>query len=699
MRLLASSVFAALLLPLLLLVAPSTVQATPCPGVTQAVGSATSKACDSAFVPLSATRLYDSREHNRLRAGKRLDVTVAGHAGVPRDAVAVALNVVGVHPTQDTRLSVWPRGTKRPHTTTLKLARGHSGAAMTVAGLGRDGAISISTARGKSEVLVNVLGYYIRSGTKGSLYHPANPAFRLFDSRASGGAMLAKGESRTFKLPRIGGVAPKKMRAALVNVTAVGAVGRGRLTVYRAGSARPSVANLAYTKGETLSNGAVTQLRGGRLTVTNQGSATHVVVDVVGWFASRKVAGGQLYSPIRPVRVLDTRTGLGAHQGLVKPNAAIPLDVRGKGRLLPRRATVAVMTLTAGPSSSDSYLRAWPSGGKVPTVASVRGRPSRATANLAVVKLGSGGAFTILNLHGTRYVLADIVGFYRPAKKKKSSSATCSARFPGDPCSSLYYGAAADGDPTSLELRAGHKLSLNRSYMQAGTPTKRFVSRAKDDVANGRIPLISTKVPGSWAAVAAGKQDAWLLDRIRALAKVNGPVWLALHHEPTGDGAPADWVAMQKHARKLIDANSKNIALVGILNGWEFRKKNGNPGAYNMPVGTGVDIMGFDSYNSWSPTNGKKWQPASEVLSPAVKIAKWGYPTLVGEYGVRTDPTHPGRAANWMRNAYSYATAHHFVGLSYFDSGQNSPDGTWVLDSERLLAFRQNLNAARTAWL
>jgi hypothetical protein len=289
----------------------------------------------------------------------------------------------------------------------------------------------------------------------------------------------------------------------------------------------------------------------------------------------------------------------------------------------------------------------------------------------------------------------------RPAHKAAANaSASCSARFPGDPCDKVYVGAAVTAsDPSALEAQTGRKLSLFRSYMRANTPSTKFVSRATNDLANGRIPLISTKVPGGWASVAAGNQDAWLLERIRALAKVDGPVWLALHHEPTGDGAPSDWVAMQQHARKLIDANSKNIALVGILNGWEFIKKNGHPEAYNMPVGSGVDVMGFDSYNTWSPTNGKKWRSVADVFSPAVTIASWGYPTLVGEYGVRTDPSQPGRAAQWMSDAYDYAYEHGFVAMAYFNSGLNSPDGSWVMDAERLRVFQQNLNAAQTARL
>lgn len=282
-----------------------------------------------------------------------------------------------------------------------------------------------------------------------------------------------------------------------------------------------------------------------------------------------------------------------------------------------------------------------------------------------------------------------------------TAQALCQARFPGDPgCSGkLYYGAAVEGgQPSKLEGQTGKGITVFRSYFSGDDAASKFVTRANDDVSHGRIPLMSTKLPGTWAQMAAGTYDAWLLERIKALAAVPGPVWLCLHHEPTGDGAAADWVKMQQHARKLIDANSKNIALVGILNGYPFTTKTPEvQNAYNHPVGTGVHVMGFDSYNPWSPTNGKQWQTVDHVLGPATIIQSWGYPTLVGEYGVRSDPKSPGKAAQWMADAYTYAVAHDFVALSYFDSGQNSPDGTWALDGETLPAFTKALGRPETA--
>jgi hypothetical protein len=153
---------------------------------------------------------------------------------------------------------------------------------------------------------------------------------------------------------------------------------------------------------------------------------------------------------------------------------------------------------------------------------------------------------------------------------------------------------------------------------------------------------------------------------------------------------------MQQHARSLIDEYSSNIALVGILNGSSFLLPGRDPEAYAMPVGTGVDIMGFDSYNHWSPVNGRPWTPVSTVFSPAMTIQSWGYPVLVGEYGVRTDPSDPGRAADWLDDAYRFAVTNELVGLSYFNSSQNSPGGSWALDGERLDQFASNLDRPET---
>lgn len=268
-------------------------------------------------------------------------------------------------------------------------------------------------------------------------------------------------------------------------------------------------------------------------------------------------------------------------------------------------------------------------------------------------------------------------------------------RFPGDPGTGIYYGSSIEGgDPAAWEQQHGVTLPVFRSYLQGSESAVQMQQQAQRDVDNGRCPLMSTKLPGSWSQVAAGAYDGWLLDRFTALSNVGAPVWLCLHHEPRGDGPAADWVAMQQRARGVLDDSGvKNVALVGILNGYSFTV--GEAAAYYHDVGTGVHIMGFDSYNPYVPGGNKKWKSVPDTFAPGVQITEsWGYPTLVGEFGCREDPTQPGKAAQWIVDSYAFGLEHGFVAMSYFNSGQNSPDGTWELTGGRLQAFLTNVNAS-----
>jgi hypothetical protein len=47
-------------------------------------------------------------------------------------------------------------------------------------------------------------------------------------------------------------------------------------------------------------------------------------------------------------------------------------------------------------------------------------------------------------------------------------------------------------------VRDEARMSLFRAHMVASTPVSKFVRVASRELAKGEIPLISTKVPGSW---------------------------------------------------------------------------------------------------------------------------------------------------------------------------------------------------------
>ena len=142
---------------------------------------------------------------------------------------------------------------------------------------------------------------------------------------------------------------------------------------------------------------------------------------------------------------------------------------------------------------------------------------------------------------------------HRAAQRRlRESAAATGTRFPGDPGPGrLFYGAnVMPGFSLSdLEDALDHRLTLRRGYFNA-TQVDALVAQVVEDHDAARLPVVSAKLPGSWAQVAAGEYDVWLHDLLDRLGAMPGPVMLSLHHEPENDVgapgmAPADWVAVQ----------------------------------------------------------------------------------------------------------------------------------------------------------
>ena len=113
----------------------------------------------------------------------------------------------------------------------------------------------------------------------------------------------------------------------------------------------------------------------------------------------------------------------------------------------------------------------------------------------------------------------------------------------------------------------GQQLGVRRTYYGA-TQVDKAVSVSKADLAMDRLPWISFKLPYSWAEMAAGKGDAWATDLAAKLNKLDGPVWLAFHHEPEGDGDIKQWTAMQAHLAPIVRAAAPNVAYTIVVTGY-----------------------------------------------------------------------------------------------------------------------------------
>lgn len=123
---------------------------------------------------------------------------------------------------------------------------------------------------------------------------------------------------------------------------------------------------------------------------------------------------GDVFHPLEPARILETRWGFGAPSaGPIGAGATLTLQVTGRGGVPPTGVSAVVLNLTAVDPTAEGHLTAWPAdGGARPLASNVNVHPARTVANLAVVKVGPTGAVNLFNAAGRTDVVTDVAGWY-----------------------------------------------------------------------------------------------------------------------------------------------------------------------------------------------------------------------------------------------------------------------------------------------
>jgi hypothetical protein len=232
------------------------------------------------------------------------------------------------------------------------------------------------------------------------------PPQRIVDTRSGLGGSARLGAGRLVAVTVAGRAGiPPTATAAVINVTAVAPAGGGYLSVFPCdgGSADTSVLN--YAAGEVVANATIATLDGsGRFCVWTL-APSDVLVDITGWLAS---GSGSRLTAIDPVRVADTRSGLGGSTRLA-PGGVLELDL--SARVAPT-ATAVALNVTAVGASSGGFLAAYPCGGDLPATSTVNHGPGEVRPNNAVVGLGD-GRVCVFSLAETD-VLVDLAGYFGP---------------------------------------------------------------------------------------------------------------------------------------------------------------------------------------------------------------------------------------------------------------------------------------------
>lgn len=384
-------------------------------GATTTAGPAAVELPGARYTALATpTRIMDTRTdvggHPRP-VGSDETVTVAV-PGVPSDATAVVVNLTGTGGTNPTYLSAFPD--QFANTSTLNLAAGETAAVAAVVTLGPDRVFRVRNNFGTVHVVVDLVGYLATGGGDG--FAAAASPVRILDTRTTtGGHLGALGPGQQLTLPVRGAAGvPATATSVVVNLTGVTPTAATFLRVTPNGGGGSSTLNLAA--GVTRANLAVAAVGSdGAIRIGNLAGDTHVLVDVLGWFAPG--AAGRYVAAQKPVRLLDTRETTGAIEpGQTRSTTLASAAVPPGGR------TAALLNVTGAAATENTHLTTWPQGGAQPQTSTLNMPAGSIVSNAAVVE---GAGVSVFNNSGRVHAIVDAAGyFYTPTRAEPAAPGT-----------------------------------------------------------------------------------------------------------------------------------------------------------------------------------------------------------------------------------------------------------------------------------
>ncbi len=373
-------------------------------------------------------RLSDPNPVNRRAETRNHELKVTGVGGIPSSGVsAVLLNVTGIAPPAFGYVSVSPRPAgvgdvfddqatygALPSTSNLNLTAGETVPNLVLARVGAGGTIRFTYAGlGPMNVIADVAGWY-DSGAPGVLQGGlgftglASPA-RLLDTRNNIGGIGGRfqvGDDRALKVAGISGV-PADAQSVVLNITSGAATGVGFVTAYPDGQPMPVASNLNLNPAQTRANLSVVKVGAdGKIRLAVFETDTDLVVDVFGYYGSK---GGKT-TAVDPVRVVDSRTGLGTPKQIFGPGETRNVQVAGVGGV-PANATAVMLNVTAAETDSWGWLTVWPTGGRQPNSSNLNWISGKIVPNMVMVAVGANGQISIYNDLGHAQVLVDVFAY------------------------------------------------------------------------------------------------------------------------------------------------------------------------------------------------------------------------------------------------------------------------------------------------
>jgi hypothetical protein len=314
---------------------------------------------------------------------------------------AVSVNLTAADPSADGYLTAWPCDQTRPDTSAVNFARGGASSTHAIVSLSASMTFCVYASQ-DTDVIVDVFGGFL------TMDNPIVPARlrlitpqRIFDSRSTPGP-IPSGSVTRIKVPNalVQGVV-----AGVVNITAVSPATSGYITVFACLSGRTDVSNLNFEAGESAqANGAIVPIDLSRHVCLKNEGDTEILVDVFAMFDGVNNPG-LLYQAAAPVRLLDTRSGVGGWRGQASRGETLELAIPGEGAM-------AVGNVTVVGAQGDGYLTMWNGEGTPPNISNLNFAAGASIPNFAVSEISAGGIAIHNGDAGGHHVLFDLTGWF-----------------------------------------------------------------------------------------------------------------------------------------------------------------------------------------------------------------------------------------------------------------------------------------------
>ena len=380
----------------------------------------------STYIPIPPARVLDTRNGTGLTGVFTSNVprtfAVAGHGGVPANAVAITGNLTVTQQTRLGYVALTVNPTNSPSTSTLNFPLGDTRANNVTISLSATGSLSavFKAVSGKTTHLVlDVTGYFLDDDS-GTTYSTITPA-RILDTRPAShvGPYTTPSSAnlgREFPVWDQGGV-PSTATAVTGNLTVTGQTSAGYLTLSNVNTNTPSTSSLNFPLGDNRANGVSVALTpSGTLWVVYKapaGKTAHVIFDVTGYYVPG--IGGLRFFPLNPGRRLDGRPGVNLGlAGTFAANVSRQLDVDGHLGV-PIGAAAITGNLTVTGQTTAGYAAMTPNPNNSPTTSTMNFPVGDNRANGVAVPLnGSGNTSLVYKASsGTTYLLLDIGGYFK----------------------------------------------------------------------------------------------------------------------------------------------------------------------------------------------------------------------------------------------------------------------------------------------